>query len=45
MGLGEILKNGMLIFLPWDLLKLAGAVLLAGLLLPAVKRLEQHPHF
>ena len=35
---GTILKSGMLIFLPWDALKIAAAVVLSKALLPVVER-------
>ena len=34
----EIIKGGMLIFLPWDALKVAAAVILSKALLPVLKR-------
>ena len=34
----EIIKGGMLIFLPWDALKVAAAVILSKALLPILKR-------
>ena len=40
MGVAAILWAGMLPFLPWDVVKIAATVVLAGVLVPRMKELK-----
>ena len=40
MSAAALIRSGMLVFLPWDALKIAAAVILIRILLPVLRRQE-----